>query len=97
MLPATVKVGTMAYDTTKLGQTKSSANIVGSEVYIFLRSQNPTTMDPSFMKVFTVRGGSVTAVWEYRDDTVRSDVLAVDVSEDIKVTGTACAKRITVS
>ena len=97
MLPANIKVGTLAYDTTKLGQTKSSANIVGDDVFVFLRSQSPTTFDPSFMKVFTVRGGSITAVWQYRDNTVRSDVFAVDVSEDIKVTGSACAKRITVS
>jgi hypothetical protein len=97
LLPVTIKIGTLSYDTTKLGQTKVAANIVGDDVFVFLRSQNPTVLDPSFMKVFTVRGGSITGVSQYRDNNVRSDVYAVDVSEDIKVTGSACAKRITTS
>jgi hypothetical protein len=92
-----IQVGVLSKDTTKLGQTKSAANIVGSECFIFLASQNPTQFDPSFMKTFQVRGGSVTAVRQYRDENVRSDIYAVDWSEDIKVTGTACVKRVSVS
>jgi hypothetical protein len=92
-----VMVGVLSKDTTKLGQTKSAANIVGSQVYLFMASANPTQFDPSFMKTFQVRGGSVTAVRQYRDENVRSDIYAVDWSEDIQVVGTACVKRISVS
>jgi len=92
-----IRVGVLSKDSTKLGQTKSAVNIVGSQAYIFLASANPTQSDPSFMKTFTVRGGSVTAVRQYRDENVRSDIYACDWSEDVKVTGTACVKRISVS
>lgn len=97
LVPAATKVGLLSYDTAELGATKSAANIIGADVWIFLASQMPTNFDPSFMKVFTVRGGSISAVKMYRDDTCRSDVYAVDVSEDIKVTGSACVKRFTIS
>jgi hypothetical protein len=33
----------------------------------------------------------------YREESSRSDVLAVDWTEDIKLTSSVCAKRITVS
>jgi hypothetical protein len=92
-----IRVGVISKDTTKLGQTKVAANIVGSEVFLFQASANPTQFDPSFMKTFMVRGGSVTAVRQYRDENVRSDIYAVDWSEDVKATGTACVKRISVS
>ena len=92
-----VRVGVLSKDSTKLGQTKSAANIVGSQAYVFIGSATPTQYDPSFMKTFMVRGGSVTAVRQYRDENVRSDVYCVDWSEDVKVVGTACVKRISVS
>jgi hypothetical protein len=92
-----IRVGVLSKDTTKLGQTKVAANIVGSECYIFYGSSTPTQFDPSFMKTFMVRGGSVNAVYQYRDNNVRSDVYAVDWSEDVQAVGTSCVKRITVS
>lgn len=91
------RVGVLSKDTTKLGQTKVAANIVGSECWIFYGSPVPTQFDPSFMKTFTVRGGSVTAVYQYRDDSCRSDVYSVDWSEDIRAVGTSCVKRITIT
>ena len=33
----------------------------------------------------------------YREEKVRSDILAVDWSEDVKVISTLCAKRIQVA
>ena len=92
-----IRVGVLSKDSTKLGQTKSAANIVGAECFIFLGSATPTQFDPSFMKTFMIRGGSVTAVRQYRDENVRSDIYATDWSEDVKVTGTACVKRLTIT
>ena len=91
-----VKVG-MLSKTTAWGKADAKSNIVGDEVFIFLGSANPTEYDPSALKTFTAAEGSVSAVRVYRDETARSDVLAVDYSEQIVLTGSACIKRITIT
>lgn len=90
-----VKVG-MLSKTTAWGLANSKSNIVGDEVFVFLGSPNPTEYDPSALKTFTAADGSVTAVRVYRDENARSDILAVDYSEQIVLTGSACIKRITI-
>ena len=64
---------------------------------MFVGSANPTRYDPSFAKTFSIGGSSVEDVYTYRDDNCRSDILAVDWSEDVQVVSAACAKRITLS
>lgn len=91
-----IKVG-MLSKTTAWGLANSKSNIVGDEVFVFLGSSNPTEYDPSALKTFTAADGSVTAVRVYRDENARSDILAVDYSEQIVLTGSACIRRITVS
>jgi hypothetical protein len=90
-----VKVG-MLSKTTGWGLANSKSNIVGDEVFVFLGSANSTEYDPSALKTFTAADGSVTAVRVYRDENARSDILAVDYSEQIVLTGSACIKRITI-
>ncbi len=92
-----IRVGVLSQDTSKFGKAKTAANIMGAEVLIFIGSQSPTQYDPSFAKTFMGRRGGVTAVRQYRAESARSDVLAIDWSEDIQITGTACGKRITLS
>ncbi len=92
-----VRWGILSKDLTKLGATASKTNIIGAEVFIFIRSQNPTTYDASWMKTFTVGSGSVTGVRTFRDESARSDILAVDWSEDIQITSTVAARRISIS
>jgi len=92
-----IRVGVLSRDTTKWGKTKNAQNIVGSELYLFSGASSPTLYDPSFMKTFRTRRGGVDIVRVYREESSRSDVLAVDWTEDIKVTSSVCAKRITVS
>ena len=94
---AQIRVGVLSKDATKFGSAASKSNIVGAEVFIFLRSPNPTAYDPSWMKTFTIGTGGVTAVRQYRDEKARSDVLAVDWSEDIQIVGSICARRLTIS
>ncbi len=89
------RVGILNKDTTKFGATKNATNIMGAVVVPFIRSSNPTQYDPSFMKTFTTRRGGVSSVWTRRE--ARADVHAVDWSEDIKITGASCAKRIAVT
>lgn len=84
-------------DTSKKGGTAAKTQIVGNDIFIFLSSDMVSEFDPSFMKIFTTRAGGVESVRRYRDESCNSDIFCVDWSEDIKITGSACVKRITVS
>jgi len=90
-----IRVGILAKDTAKLGAAKANVNIIGQQLVIFHASQSPTLYDPSFMKTFRLRRGGVDVVRMYREDAARSDILAVDWSEDIRVTSSVCARKVT--
>lgn len=92
-----IRVGVLSRDTTKFGKAKSATNMVGANVYVFYASPSPSTYDPSFAKTFQTRRGGVDVVHQYRDDASRSDVIAVDWSADVRVTGKACARRIAIT
>jgi hypothetical protein len=92
-----IRVGILAKDTAKMGATKANVNIVGSQLVMFNSSSSPTLYDPSFMKTFRMRRGGVDVVRMYREDSARSDILAVDWSEDIRVTSSICARKLTAS
>lgn len=92
-----IRVGILAKDTAKLGKSKSAANIIGSELYLFYAEDNPTEYDMSFCKTFRTEASAIESVYEYRDDTSRSDIIATDWTEDMKVTAAVCGKRITVT
>lgn len=92
-----MRLSTMAYDTTKEGKTRNQAFVNGDDVYIFVRSANPTIYDPSALKTFAGGRGGVSAVREYRDESSRSDVYAVDWSRDVKITSSISIERITTS
>ena len=92
-----IRVGILAKDTTKLGGVKANVNIIGQQLVIFHANASPTLYDPSFMKTFRLRRGGVDVVRTYRDDAARSDILAVDWSEDIRVTSPVCARKLTAS
>jgi len=90
-----IRLSTMAYDTTKEGKTRNQAFVNGDDVYIFVRSASPTIYDPSALKTFAGGRGGVSAVREYRDESSRSDIYAVDWSRDVKVTSAISIARIT--
>lgn len=92
-----IRIGILAKDTAKLGKTKNAQNIVGEQLVVFHANQNPTLYDPSFMKTFRTRRGGVDVVRMYREDAARSDILAVDWSEDIKITSAVCARKVAVA
>lgn len=92
-----IAVGVLSKDAAKWGNAASKANIVGDEVFIFYGSKNPTIYDPSFAKTFTTKRGHVQAVRTYREENARSDIHAVDWSEDIQVISISLVKRITVT
>lgn len=92
-----IRVGIMSIDANKMGKAASKSNVAGSEIFLFHGSDNPTQYDPGFAKTFSVGANSVEAVRLYREERNRSDILAVDWSEDVQVVSAICAKRITVS
>ena len=92
-----IRIGTIPYDTTKFPKTKSTSNIVGSEIYLFYANPTPDLYDPSFAKTFMGPQGGIDAVRTYRDDAARSDVIALDWARDIQIVNSAAGARITVS
>ncbi len=92
-----IRVGIMSIDANKMGKAASKSNVVGSEIFLFHGSDSPTQYDPGFAKTFSIGANSVEAVRLYREERNRSDILAVDWSEDVQVVSAICAKRITVS
>ena len=92
-----IRVGVLAKDLSKFGASKNAANIIGAEVFLFVGQETPSEYDPSFMKTFMTRSGGVDAVRSYRDESARSTIQAVDWSEDVKITGTAAVRRLTIS
>ncbi len=94
---AEIRVGVLVKDAVNFPATKSTSNIVGDECFIFYAGGAPSTYDPSFAKTFRGGTGGVDSVRLYRDDSARSDVLAVDWAVDIKVVATSCVRRLTIT
>ena len=93
-----IRVSSLAYDTAKRGATRSQAFFAsGDDVWIFLRSPNPTIYDPSAFKTFVGGRGGVSSVRNYRDESARSDIYAVDWAVDVKQTSSISAVRLTCS
>lgn len=92
-----IRVGALSKDSAKWGKTKDAANVIGSVALVFIGSDNPTQYDPSFMKTFVTQGDNVEAVREYRDESARSDVYAMDWTEDIKETSTSARRKLSIS
>jgi hypothetical protein len=94
---AEIRVGVLSKDSVKFGGTSSKTNIVGAEVFVFFGSNAPTQYDPSAFKTFRTRASGVDAVRMYRDESARSDVLAVDWSDQPVVASTAAVRRLSIT
>jgi hypothetical protein len=90
-----IRVGVLSRDLRKRGAPRQVENLEGESVIIFHGNNSPTLYDPGFMKTFRIRRGGVDTVRTYREDNSRSDILAVDWTEDIKVVSPISARRIT--
>lgn len=90
-------VSASARDTTKPGATASKASKMAGNVLIFVREQNPSLYDASWIKTFRTDRTGIGGVRMYRDERNRSDILALDWSEDIKITNSDGGRRLTVS
>lgn len=92
-----IGISTAIRDTVKVGGAKSTANILGSDVFIFYAAPSPDVYDASFMKVFSTGQETIESVRMYREERNRSDMLAIDWSRDIRVTSAISARRLTVT
>ena len=92
-----IRVGVLSKDLAKFGAGKNAANIMGADLFVFYGSDSPSIYDASFAKTFRTRSGGVDQVRMYREEGSRSDVLAVDWSDDIQVVSTELVRRITIS
>lgn len=98
LFPVNVVIGAVSKLTSGVGQaTKTKSNVVGANALLTYGVPNPTPYDPSAFKLFTTGQGMVTSVRTIRDDLSRSDVHAVDWSEDIKQTSSLAVKRLAIS
>lgn len=92
-----IRVGVLSKDTVKFGAAKSATNMVGAEVFIFHRSANPTTYDPSFAKTFRVNGSGIEAVYSYDAPNGLYQGHIVYWSVDTQVVSAPCARRLTIT
>lgn len=98
MLPVNLVVGVLSYDANKLGQaTRDKKQVLKGNVILTFSVANPTVYDPSAFKCFTTGSANVAAVRTYREDGARSDVHAIDWSEDIRQTSTLAVKRLAIT
>lgn len=84
------------YDSTAPGVADSASFVLDSDVLIFPCHQNPSLLDPSFMKTFRLRGEWMVPGMYERDDK-RVLVASFDWVADVVVTYGDAGRRITVS
>jgi hypothetical protein len=96
IMPVKFHVGILPIVMEKVGKAGVKANIVGAKVYALLTQPNPSPFDPSAAKTFTTRLGQVDGVGMYLEPPF-AEINFMAWSEDIKITGSKCVKRIDVT
>jgi hypothetical protein len=96
ILPVIVHVGAMPIALEKEGKAAAKGVIGTGKVYAFLTQPNPSPFDPSAAKTFTTNLGQVQGVGYYEEKPF-AEVNYLAWSEDIKMTGAKCVKRIDVA
>ena len=88
-----IELSMMVQDTAAEGVAESMSFLLDQTVIIFASSDNPTTLDPSFMKTFRLDGQWMVP-GSYQTEDGRGEVLKMDWSEDVQVTNTAAGVRL---
>lgn len=98
LFPVNVVIGAISKTSNKVGQSSvTKSNIIGGNALLTYAVPNPTQYDPSAFKCFTTGQGNIQSVRTYRDESARSDVHAVDWSEDLQVTSSLAVKRLAIT
>lgn len=93
MLKPEVRLSAMVLDTAPSGKAASRDFILDNACIVFARKENPTRRDPSFMKTFRLRK-SWMAPRVYPEADGRTEVAALDWSEDVQITNSAAGVRL---
>jgi len=96
IIPVKVHVAMMPIALEKPGKAAVKAVIGGSIIYALISQENPSPYDPSAAKTFTTRRGQVDGVGYFKKEPF-AEINFMAWSEDIKITGTQCVKRINVA
>lgn len=83
----------MVEDVAAEGLDESIDFLLDDSIIVFAANENPTTLDPSFMKTFRLDGEWMKP-GAYRTEDDRGEVLKMDWSEDVQVTNAPAAKRL---
>jgi hypothetical protein len=96
ILPVKIHIGMLPIVMEKVGKAANKVNIVGSKIYAFITQANPSPFDPSAAKTFTTRLGQVEGVGLVERPPF-AEINYLAWSEDIKMTGAKCVKRVDVA
>lgn len=92
-----IRIGSMPVNTAKLGKKAVKTGILGADVFVFHKSESPTTEDMSAVKTFTIDAPGVAEVHTLRDELNHREFDEVLWSEDLRITAPIAIGRITVS
>lgn len=96
MVPVVVHVAALPIALEKTGKAANKFVIGGDKVYALVTQKNPSPYDPSAAKTFTTRLGQVQGVGFYEEKPF-AEINYMAWSEDLKMTGDQCVKRIDVT
>lgn len=96
IMPVNLKIASMPIAMEKSGKTASKVLIGGGKIYAFVSAANPSPYDPSAFKTFTTTQGQVRGIASYQKPPF-VEVLYMDYSEEILLTGAQCVSRIDVT
>lgn len=96
VIPVTPHVAMLPIVFEKTGKAGNKTTIGASKVYALISQANPSPFDPSAAKTFTTRKGQVDGVG-YVEKPPFAEVNFMAWSEDIRMTGAKCVKRIDVT
>ncbi len=88
-----VMMTTMVQDLAAEGLAENISFILDKKVLVFAANENPTTLDPSFMKTFRLMGQWMVP-GSYPTEDARGEVLKMDWSEDVEVTNTTAGAEL---
>ncbi len=91
-----IRLGTLVYDTAKVGRASNLEFLLGNDVFLFIGEDQPTPYDPSFMKTFATDASLIDGVRSYEEGP-RRDVYATDWTQDVRATSPLSARRLVVS
>ena len=96
ILPVQIHIAMLPIATEKVGKAASKTVIANDKIYALITQKNPSPFDPSAAKTFTTNLGQVQGVGMYEERPF-AEINFMAWSEDIKLTGASCVKRIDVT